>query len=65
MSNNNMETPTMNSIVQVLMFRDEISEELANEVLLDARKRIWDNLEDPGDVLYDLGLEPDYIWDLV
>ena len=60
-----METPTMNSIVQVLMFRDEISEELANEVLLDARKRIWDNLEDPGDVLYDLGLEPDYIWDLV
>ena len=55
----------MNSIVQVLMFRDEISEELANEVLLDARKRIWDNLEDPGDVLYDLGLEPDYIWDLV
>lgn len=60
-----METPTMNGIVQVLMFRDEMSEELANEVLLDARKRVWDNHEDPGDVLYDLGLEPDYIWDLI
>ena len=60
-----METPTINTIVQTLMFREDMSEEQANQILQESRSRIWDNLEDPGDVLYDLGLEPDYIWDLV
>jgi hypothetical protein len=54
----------MNEIVRILMDRDEMTEEEAREVVADAREMIADG-EDPEEVLYDLGLEIDYIFDLI
>ena len=54
----------MNEIVKILMRRDEMSEEEAMETYAEAREAIADG-EDPEEVLYDLGLEIDYIFDLI
>lgn len=54
----------MNEIVRILMRRDEMTEEEAKEVVAEARELIADG-ENPEDVLYDLGLEPDHIFDLL
>ena len=55
----------MNEIVRVLMKRDEMTEEEARELVNECREMIADG-EDPTDVLqYELGLEIDYIFDLI
>lgn len=54
----------MNEIVRILMRRDDMTQEEAEETLAEAREAIYDG-EDPEEVLYDLGLEPDYIFDLI
>lgn len=54
----------MNEIVKILMRRDNMTEEEAEETYAEAREAICDG-EDPEEVLYDLGLEPDYIFDLL
>ena len=61
----------MDSITEVLMRRDGLSEEDAKREVEDFRADIEDsimsgNLEDIEDALmYDLGLEPDYLLDLL
>ena len=61
----------MDSITEVLMRRDGLSEEDAKREVEDFRADIEDsimsgNLEDIEDALmYDLGLEPDYLMDLL
>ena len=61
----------MDSIKEVLMRRDGLSEEDAKREVDDFRADIEDsimsgNLEDIEDALmYDLGLEPDYLMDLL
>lgn len=53
------------SIVQVLINRDGLSLEYAQQLVNDARHRVQDG-EDPEELLYEeFGLEPDYIWDLL
>lgn len=53
------------SILEVLMRRDGMSRESAQELIDDAKERIADG-EDPEEVLMeDFGLEPDYIFDLI
>lgn len=54
----------MREIERILMNRDELAEEEARETVAEAREAIFDG-ENPEDVLYDLGLEPDYIFDLI
>ena len=54
----------MNEIKRILMVRDEMTEEEAEETLAECREAISEG-ENPEDVLYDLGLEPDYIFDLL
>ena len=54
----------MSKIERILIRRDEMTEEEAKEVVAEAREMIADG-ENPEDVLYDLGLEPDYIFDLI
>lgn len=54
----------MNEIKRILMRRDEMTEEEAEETLAEAREAISEG-ENPEEVLYDLGLEPDYIFDLL
>ncbi len=61
----------MDSITEVLMRRDGLSEEDAKREVDDFKADIEDsimsgNLEDIEDALmYDLGLEPDYLMDIL
>lgn len=61
----------MDSITEVLMRRDGLSEEDAKREVDDFRADIEDSimsgdLEDIEDALmYDLGLEPDYLFDIL
>ena len=55
----------MRELKKVLMERDGISSKEADEVIADAKQRVWDG-EDPEEVLADeFGLELDYIFDLM
>lgn len=55
----------MNRVVKILMNRDGMSEEEAKALVKDCREMIYEG-EDPEDVLqYELGLEPDYIFDII
>jgi len=57
------ETPE--TLKQVLMRRDGLSAEEANERIAEARQAV-ENGEDPEEILHDeFGLEPDYIFDLL
>lgn len=51
-----------NELIEVLMFRDTLSIEEVKELIEGA---VEDNPHDPEDALYDLGLEPDYIFDII
>ena len=53
----------MESIISILMRRDEMTRAEARELIKIARERILDG-EDPEEVLAEeFGLEPDYIFD--
>lgn len=53
------------TLLQVLMRRDDLSRAEALEAIGAARKRIFEDGDDPQDVLEEeFGLEPDYIMDL-
>jgi len=55
----------METLKQVLMRRDGLTSEQADEQILEAREAILCG-EDPEEVLEDwFGLEPDYIFDLI
>tara|TARA_R110001632_G_scaffold76073_2_gene172742 strand:- start:7463 stop:7627 length:165 start_codon:yes stop_codon:yes gene_type:complete len=54
----------MNKIVKILMERDNYSKEMAiNEV--DQMKNLVLRGHNPEDLLYEIGLEPDYIFELI
>jgi len=55
----------METLKQVLMRRDGLTEQQADEQILEAREAIFAG-ENPEEVLEDyFGLEPDYIFDLI
>ena len=55
----------METLKQVIMRRDKLTSEEADELIDEAREEIA-NGADPEEVLYsDFGLEPDYIFDLI
>jgi hypothetical protein len=55
----------MESLREVLMRRDGMSGDDADELIKEARERVAEG-EDPEEILLeDFGLEPDYLWDLV
>lgn len=55
----------METLTQILMQRDGMSREDARELIEELRERVREG-EDPEDLLHDeLGLEPDYIWELI
>ena len=52
-------------LVQVLMDRDGMDRDEAEQLVADARREVEDG-EDPEEILHDwFGLEPDYIYDLL
>ena len=54
----------MKEVVKILMERDEMTREDAEENLEELRERFADG-ENPEELLYEIGLEPDYIFDLI
>lgn len=54
----------MTDLVRVLMDRDGISKKEAQEIRKEMMERVWDG-EDPEEVLYEEGLEPDYVFDIL
>ena len=54
----------MTELVKVLMDRDGISKKEAQEIRKEMMERVWDG-EDPEEVLYEEGLEPDYVFDIL
>ena len=55
----------MESILEVLMRRDGLTKNEAQERIDEAKQMVL-NGDDPEEVVhYEFGLEPDYIWDLM
>lgn len=54
----------MNDLQQVLMSRDGLDASEASEQIEELKERMYDG-EDPEELLYEIGLEPDYIFDLL
>ena len=54
----------MSELKKALMSGQEMSADEADETIDEMRERIYEG-EDPEEVLYDYGLEPDYIFDLI
>ena len=54
----------LDSLESVLMRRDGMSQDAAQDVIKEMRDRAV-NGEDPEDLLYEIGLEPDYVWDII
>jgi len=55
----------MQSLKQVLMSRDGLTEDEAEEFINEARERIYSG-DDPEEILLEeFGLEPDYVFDLL
>jgi len=52
------------SIKAVLIERDGMTEEEAIGTIIDMRRQVQEG-EDPEELLHELGLEPDYIFDLL
>ena len=56
---------TTNRLVSILMRRDGMERDDAEDLLQDARAAVEDG-EDPEEILQDyFGLEPDYVFDLL
>lgn len=53
----------MSELIQIFMRRDGMSLAEATEYVNELRERVREG-EDPEDVLYEEGLEPDYVLDL-
>ena len=55
----------METLKEVLMRRDGMSSEEADEAIIEAAELVFDGA-DPEEVLaYEFGLEPDYVFDLL
>ena len=56
----------MESLREVLMRRDGLSGEEADELIEEARSMVYEEGRDPEEVLREeFGLEPDYVFDLL
>jgi hypothetical protein len=54
-----------NRIIEILMKRDEMSKQEATDLFKEMRDRLIFDGEDPTELLHEIGLEPDYIMDLI
>lgn len=56
----------MNRVVRILIERDDMTENEANELLNEVRDMIFENSDSAEDIVYEeLGLEMDYIFDIL
>ena len=54
-----------NRIIDILIERDNMSKQEAFDTFRELRDRLIFDGEDPTDLLHEIGLEPDYIMDLI
>lgn len=54
----------MSELKRVLMLRDDLSSSEADEQIAEMKDEV-DKGRDPEEVLFDVGLEPDYFFDLI
>lgn len=53
------------SLLKALMQSQDLSEKEATSLILEMKQRIYNDNEDPEEVLYEEGLEPDYVFELI
>jgi hypothetical protein len=53
-----------NTLVEIFMHRDDLTKHEATEIVNEMKDMVR-NGENPEDVLYEQGLEPDYMFDLL
>ena len=51
-------------LIRIFMNRDELTREEAESLVDELKERVYCG-ENPEDVLYDVGLEPDYIFEII
>lgn len=54
----------MMRLKEALMEHDDLSEAEAEDIICEMRERVFDG-EDPEEILYENGLEPDYVFELI
>jgi hypothetical protein len=54
----------MESLKEVLIRRDKMTSENADDLINEMKSRMYEG-ENPEELLYEIGLEPDYIFDLL
>jgi hypothetical protein len=54
----------LESVESILMRRDGMTRDEAREMIRDMQQRAADG-EDPEELLHEIGLEPDYVWDII
>ena len=54
----------MGELKTILMVRDNLSDEEATKRIEEMKEKVAKG-EDPEDILYDEGLEPDYVFDIL
>ncbi len=55
-----------NSVIEILMRRDELTEQEAEESIAEVRELMIENPDDAAEILMDeLGLEMDYLFDIL
>ena len=56
----------INPVVEILMRRDELTEQEAEESIAEVREHMIENPDDAAEILMDeLGLEMDYLFDIL
>ena len=53
------------TLLKALMEGHDMSRDEAKEIIQEMKLRVHDEHEDPEEVLYEYGLEPDYVLDLI
>jgi hypothetical protein len=53
------------TLLKALMEGHDLARDEAKQMIEDMRRRVLEDNEDPEEVLYEEGLEPDYILDLI
>lgn len=53
------------SLLKALMEGQDLTEKEATSRILEMKQRIYNDNEDPEEVLYEEGLEPDYVFELI
>ena len=60
-----MKNPPLETLKEILIRRDGMTEAEANELIQEARASVEDGADPEEVLLFEFGLEPNYIFDLI